>query len=109
MQPSPFSPPAPLFHAHLISPAAQDLDLLVGLRAHAKNPELHRAWAAVKAEKKAQLAAYVKTHMGLDLPTDALYDVQVKRIHEYKRQLMNILSVIHRYHRIKVCAGFASA
>ncbi len=39
--------------------------------------------------------------MGIDLPTDPLYDVQIKRIHEYKRQYLNILSLIYRYHQIK--------
>lgn len=43
----------------------------------------------------------MKEHTGIDIPTDAMYDVQVKRIHEYKRQLMNILYVIHRYQIIK--------
>ena len=40
-------------------------------------------------------------HTGIDIPLDALYDIQVKRIHEYKRQLMNILYVVHRYLTIK--------
>ena len=39
----------------------------------------------------------MKAKTGVDIPVDALYDVQVKRIHEYKRQLLNILYVIHRY------------
>lgn len=39
----------------------------------------------------------MKENTGIDIPLDALYDIQVKRIHEYKRQLMNILYVIHRY------------
>lgn len=43
------------------------------------------------------LAKWVKEKTGYDIPIDALYDIQVKRIHEYKRQLMNILYVIHRY------------
>lgn len=43
----------------------------------------------------------VQALMGIDLPTDPLYDVQIKRIHEYKRQYLNILSLIYRYHQIK--------
>ena len=42
--------------------------------------------------------------MGVDLPTDPLYDVQIKRIHEYKRQYLNILSLIYRYHAIKTAS-----
>ena len=41
---------------------------------------------------------------GIDLPTDPLYDIQIKRIHEYKRQYLNILSVIYRYHEIKTAS-----
>jgi starch phosphorylase len=51
----------------------------------------------IKRENKARLRAWIKEHTGFDVPLDALYDVQVKRIHEYKRQLMNILYIIHRY------------
>jgi starch phosphorylase len=43
------------------------------------------------------LRNWVKSNTGYDIPIDAMYDIQVKRIHEYKRQLMNILYVIHRY------------
>lgn len=41
---------------------------------------------------------------GIDLPTEPLYDIQIKRIHEYKRQYLNILSVIYRYHEIKTAS-----
>ena len=44
---------------------------------------------------------WVKEHTGIDIPLDSLYDVQVKRIHEYKRQLLNILYVVYRYLQIK--------
>ena len=58
-------------------------------------------WRAVKQENKGRLAELVKASCNVDFDTSALFDVQVKRIHEYKRQLLNILHVIHLYDRIK--------
>mgnify|MGYP001361106347 CR=1 FL=1 len=55
---------------------------------------------AVKNDCKKQLQQYVKRTQNIDIRIDAMYDVMVKRIHEYKRQLMNILYVIHRYLQI---------
>jgi len=51
----------------------------------------------IKTENKIALAKWVKEKTGYDIPINALYDIQVKRIHEYKRQMMNIFYVIHRY------------
>jgi starch phosphorylase len=56
---------------------------------------------AVKAGKKADLAAYLKQTQGLSVDADSIYDIQVKRLHEYKRQQMNALYVIHKYFEIK--------
>ena len=50
------------------------------------------------------LHAVVQERTGIDLPTEPLYDIQIKRIHEYKRQYLNILSVIYRYHEIKTAS-----
>ena len=55
----------------------------------------------VKAEKKAQLVSYLKNTQGLELNPDSIFDIQVKRLHEYKRQQMNALYVIHKYLEIK--------
>ena len=55
----------------------------------------------VKAEKKAQLVSYLKETQGLKLNPDSIFDIQVKRLHEYKRQQMNALYVIHKYLEIK--------
>jgi len=55
----------------------------------------------VKEDNKRRLQAWVKKSTGIDIPLNALYDVMVKRIHEYKRQFMNILYIIHRYLQIK--------
>ena len=66
-----------------------------------KNKAFHDKWRAVKRANKERLAALVKAECGVDFNPDALFDVQVKRIHEYKRQLLNVLHVIHLYNRIK--------
>ncbi len=60
-----------------------------------------RQWHAVKQQNKQRLARLVEESTGVQFDPDAMFDVQVKRIHEYKRQLLNILHVIHLYVRIK--------
>ncbi|MET0209336.1 MAG: glycogen/starch/alpha-glucan phosphorylase, partial [Burkholderiaceae bacterium] len=78
----------------------RDLDQLQALRPMADQPPFARAFRHAKRENKLRLANWVEQHMGIVLDTDAMFDVQVKRIHEYKRQLLNVLHVITRYHRI---------
>ena len=58
-------------------------------------------WREVKQENKRRLAQMVKTECGVTFNLEAIFDVQVKRIHEYKRQLLNVLHVIHLYDRLK--------
>ncbi len=58
-------------------------------------------WREAKRVNKVRLAALVRSECGVDFNPDALFDVQVKRIHEYKRQLLNVLHVVHLYNRIK--------
>jgi starch phosphorylase len=77
------------------------LDALQGLKAKADDAAFLARWHAVKRDNKARLAALVKRDCGVDFNPDALFDVQVKRIHEYKRQLLNVLHVIHLYARLK--------
>ncbi|OMO65225.1 Glycosyl transferase, family 35 [Corchorus olitorius] len=79
----------------------RDVDLLIGLREHAANLELHQEWKMVKKVNKIRLAEYIEAMSGLKVSLDAMFDVQTKRIHEYKRQLLNILGIIHRYDCIK--------
>ncbi len=56
---------------------------------------------AIKGENKKKLAAYIKEHEGVDIPPHFIFDVQVKRLHEYKRQLLNALSILYFYFGIK--------
>eukprot|EP00742_Colponemidia_sp_Colp-10_P003889 GILJ01004142.1.p1 GENE.GILJ01004142.1~~GILJ01004142.1.p1 ORF type:complete len:944 (-),score=189.07 GILJ01004142.1:272-3103(-) len=79
----------------------KDLSLLSGLKPHVDNAELQHEWMAVKRHNKERLAAWVLKHCNIRVSPDALFDVMVKRMHEYKRQLLNALSVIHRYDTIK--------
>ncbi|CAE7896578.1 glpV [Symbiodinium sp. KB8] len=79
----------------------KDLDMLRGLQKHASDPTVQEQWMDIKYQNKKRLAHLVKVRLGLDVDPNALFDVQVKRIHEYKRQLMNCLFVIYRYHQLK--------
>ncbi len=78
----------------------RDLTQLEALRPMAQQPAFVRAFRHAKRENKLRLANWIDEHMRVDVDTDALFDVQVKRMHEYKRQLLNVLHVITRYHRI---------
>ena len=78
-----------------------DLDRLRGLEAYADDPGFQREWREVKRVNKARLAGYVHDLTGVDLDHDWLFDVQVKRIHEYKRQHLNVLHIVALYHRLK--------
>ncbi|MDA8127593.1 MAG: glycogen/starch/alpha-glucan phosphorylase [Betaproteobacteria bacterium] len=80
-----------------------DLSQLARLKplADGGNDAFHAEWRAAKRANKARLAALVEDECGVTFDPSALFDVQVKRIHEYKRQLLNVLHVIHLYNRIK--------
>lgn len=78
-----------------------DLSQLRGLSRFVEDPAFRAQWRAVKKANKQRLAAMVWRDCGVAFDPDALFDVQVKRIHEYKRQLLNVLHVIHLYDRIK--------
>ncbi len=80
-----------------------DLSQLERLKplAAADHSAFHAEWRAVKRANKERLAALVKAECGVEFNPEALFDVQVKRIHEYKRQLLNVLHVIHLYNRVK--------
>jgi len=76
------------------------LDDLRQLEAHASDPEFRQRWQAVKQANKADLARHIGHTTGVAVNPDSLFDVQIKRIHEYKRQLLNVLHVITLYNRI---------
>ena len=78
-----------------------DMSALTGLIAFADDASFQKKWRAIKQTNKQRLADLVKRDCDVEFPIDALFDVQVKRIHEYKRQLLNVLHVIHLYDRIK--------
>ncbi len=77
-----------------------NLEEISALTPHADDADFRNRWAEVKLVNKRRLAEYVKQNTGVEFDTAALFDVQVKRIHEYKRQLLNVLHVIHLYDRI---------
>ena len=78
-----------------------DLEQLRQLEPLASDPSFQARWQRAQRANKERLAGLVKQECGVSFDADALFDVQVKRIHEYKRQLLNILHVIHRYAQIK--------
>ncbi len=78
-----------------------DLSQLKKLEPYADNVQFRQRWRAIKQAAKQRLIDYKKQKHDIDLNVDALFDVQVKRIHEYKRQILNVLHVIYLYNRIK--------
>jgi starch phosphorylase len=78
-----------------------DLSQLSQLAEFAEKPKFQAKWQAAKLHNKQRLADLVKQLCDVDFNPEALFDIQVKRIHEYKRQLLNVLHVIHLYDRIK--------
>ncbi len=85
-----------------------DLQRLRRLEPLAEDLEFRKAWQETKRENKKRLARYVLRKMGLGVNPDTLFDVQVKRIHEYKRQLLNILHTVALYRRIKSNPDYAA-
>ncbi|KIL64364.1 glycosyltransferase family 35 protein [Amanita muscaria Koide BX008] len=79
----------------------KDLSKLEGLLPYAEDKAFRQKWAVIKQGNKERLARHVQATLGLTVNTDAMFDVQIKRLHEYKRQTMNILGVIHRYLTLK--------
>jgi starch phosphorylase len=78
-----------------------NLDRLQDLAQLADDPQFREQWAQVKLENKQRLAELVRRDCGVEFDPQFMFDVQVKRIHEYKRQLLNLLHVVHLYARIK--------
>ncbi|KAF5470472.1 hypothetical protein F2P56_010985 [Juglans regia] len=77
------------------------LDLLAGLQQFANDADFQDEWFAAKMANKQRLAQYIERVTGESIDPHSLFDIQVKRIHEYKRQLLNILGAIYRYKKLK--------
>ncbi len=78
-----------------------DIDALRELDKHAKDPAFQDAFARVKRRNKDRLAQLIRDRMGIRIDPNALFDIQVKRIHEYKRQLLNIIETVALYDQIR--------
>ena len=84
----------------------QDLSELKALERFAEDPAFGEVWQLFRGENKADLAEYIKHYNNISVNPDSLFDVQVKRLHEYKRQLLNILYIAALYRRMKEDSSF---
>ena len=80
---------------------ATDLSLMSGLKKWADDKEALKEFMDIKYRNKERLAKYILEHNGVEVDPRSIFDVQVKRLHEYKRQLLNILHVMYLYNQIK--------
>ena len=78
-----------------------DLSLMSGLKKWVDDEEALKEFMSIKYENKVRLAKYIKEHNGIEVDPRSIFDVQVKRLHEYKRQLLNILHVMYLYNQLK--------
>ena len=78
-----------------------DLDHLKHLKVYVDDEKCQQEFMNIKYQNKVRLAKYIKEHNGIDVDPRSIFDCQVKRLHEYKRQLMNILHVMYLYNEIK--------
>lgn len=90
-----------LLDEHVGPEWVRNLDMLEKIAPLAKDKKFRKRWAAIKLENKKRLAAYVMRKVDIEIDVNALFDVHVKRIHEYKRQLLNVLHVITLFNRLK--------
>jgi starch phosphorylase len=74
---------------------------IIKIEGLAEDKSFRAAWQKVKTENKKVLSQWIKKHTGVEIQTDALFDIQVKRIHEYKRQHLNALHIISLYNKLK--------
>ncbi len=78
-----------------------DLSRMKGLEIYADDEKAQREFMNIKYRNKVRLAEYIKEHNGIEVDPRSIFDIQVKRLHEYKRQLLNILHVMYLYNQIK--------
>lgn len=76
-------------------------EMLLDLESRVKDKTFREEWREMKRECKEKLAKWVKENCGVEINVNTLFDVQIKRIHEYKRQFMNALYIVHRYLELK--------
>lgn len=79
----------------------KDLDMLKELEKFADDEKVLKEFMAIKEGKKCELAQYISEHDGVEINPNTIFDVQIKRLHEYKRQLLNALSILYIYNGIK--------
>ena len=77
------------------------LDMLKELRVYADDEHVLKRFIAIKEKNKKALVSYIKANEGVELSSNALFDIQIKRLHEYKRQLLNAFQILYRYFEIK--------
>ena len=78
-----------------------DLSEIGKLKAYVDDPECRKVFMNIKHQNKVRLARYIKKYNNIDVDPNSIFDVQVKRLHEYKRQLLNILHVMYLYNKVK--------
>ena len=79
----------------------KDITKLEELEKFADDEEVLDKFNEIKHEKKIQLAKYIKKHEGIEIDPNSIFDIQIKRLHEYKRQLLNALHILHLYYELK--------
>ena len=80
---------------------ATDLSLMSGLKKYADDEKVREEFMEIKFKNKERLAKYILEHNGVEVDPKSIFDVQVKRLHEYKRQLLNIMHVMYLYNKMK--------
>ncbi|MCD7723570.1 MAG: glycogen/starch/alpha-glucan family phosphorylase [Clostridiales bacterium] len=78
-----------------------ELELLNNLKKHAENSDVLRRFAEIKEQNKKALSAYIEKYENVEIKPKMIFDIQIKRLHEYKRQLLNVMSIIEIYYEIK--------
>lgn len=85
----------------------KDADKLAGLAKYANDAAFQKKFDAIKRANKAMVAEYILEHNGIKVNPDSIFDIQCKRLHEYKRQMMNVLHIIVEYNRILNDSAYA--
>ena len=87
--------------AHIGDEWITDLPQISKMKLYVDDPKAQQEFMNIKYQNKVRLAKYIKEHNGIDVDPRSIFDVQVKRLHEYKRQLLNILHVMYLYNKLK--------